>query len=112
MAETRRQFDREFRAGAVRIVRGTGKSIAQVARDLGINDGTLANWVKKDRETRGEAAAGQLSEDERAELARLRRENAELALERESSSDPWSCGSRKRRAGERGRVHRFPEDRA
>ncbi|MEU8316717.1 transposase [Micromonospora sp. NPDC049033] len=83
MAETRRQFDPEFRAGAVRIVRETGKSIAQVARDLGINDGTLANWVKRDRERRGEAAAGQLSEDERAELARLRRENAELAMERD-----------------------------
>ncbi|MEV0810347.1 transposase [Micromonospora sp. NPDC050200] len=70
MAETRRRFDPEFRAGAVRIVRETGKSIAQVARDLGINDGTLANWVKKDREERGEAAgAGALSEDERAELA-------------------------------------------
>ncbi|WP_230393452.1 transposase, partial [Plantactinospora alkalitolerans] len=67
MAETRRQFDPEFRAGAVRIVRETGKSIAQVARDLGINSGTLANWVKRDRELRGEAAAGQLAEDERAE---------------------------------------------
>jgi transposase len=58
MAETRRRFDPEFRDGAVRIVRETGKSIAQVARDLGINDGTLANWVKKDREQRGRAAAG------------------------------------------------------
>src|SRR2546429_9978511 len=74
MAETRRRFDAEFREGAVRIVRETRKSIAQVARDLGISDGTLANWVKKDREARGEAAAGQLSEDERGELARLRRE--------------------------------------
>jgi transposase len=84
MAETRRRFDPEFRAGAVRIVRETGKSIAQVARDLGINDGTLANWVKKDREERGEAGgAGALLEDERAELARLRRENAELAMERD-----------------------------
>ena len=44
MAETRRRFDPEFRAGAVRIVRETGKSIAQVARDLGMSDGTLANW--------------------------------------------------------------------
>jgi transposase len=39
--------------------------------------------VKRDRERRGEAAAGQLSEDERVELARLRRENAELAMERD-----------------------------
>ncbi|MGI5149387.1 transposase [Plantactinospora sp. CA-294935] len=85
MAGTRRQFDPEFRAGAVRIVRETGKSIAQVARDLGINSGTLANWVKRDGETRGEAAAGQLAEDERAELARLRRENAGLAMERDDA---------------------------
>ena len=84
MAETRRRFDPDFRAGAVRIVRETGKSIAQVARELGINDGTLANWVNKDREQRGEAAAaGVLGEDERAELARLWRENAELAMERD-----------------------------
>ncbi|WP_406068014.1 transposase [Micromonospora sp. NBC_01638] len=83
MAETRRRFDREFREGAVRIVRETGKPIAQVARDLGINDGTLANWVAQDRRARGEAAAGGLGEDERAELARLRKENAKLAMERD-----------------------------
>jgi len=82
MAETRRKFDQDFREGAVRLVRETGKPIAQVARDLGINDGTLANWVKADRQRRG-AGDGALSEDERAELARLRRENAELAMERD-----------------------------
>jgi len=73
MAETRRQFDAQFREGAVRIVWETGKSIAQVALDLGINDGTLANWVRADRQARGEADGNQLSEDERAELCRLRR---------------------------------------
>ena len=79
MGETRRKFDADFRVGAVRLVRETGKPIAQVARDLGINEGTLGNWVNADRR-RGD---GQLSEDERAELVRLRKENAELAMERD-----------------------------
>jgi transposase len=64
----------------VRLVRETGKPIAQIAQDLGINEGTC-NWCAKDRQARG--ADGRLSEDERAELARLRRENAELAMERD-----------------------------
>ena len=82
MAETRRKFDRDFREGAVRLVRETGKPIAQIARDLGINEGTLGNWVNADRRRRGDGN-GALGEDERAELARLRKENAELAMERD-----------------------------
>ena len=82
MTEVRRSFDPDFRAGAVRIVKESGKPIAQVARDLGINEGTLGNWVNADKRRRGEGN-GALSEDERAELARLRRENAELAMERD-----------------------------
>src|ERR1041384_5159399 len=77
MSETRRKFNRDFREGAVRLGLETGKPIAQVARDLGINEGTLGNWVARERRARGEGK-GALSEDERAELARLRRENAEL----------------------------------
>ena len=80
MAETRRKFDADFKEGAVRLVRETGKPIAQVARDLGINAGTLGNWVNADRRLR-EGGDGRLGEDERAELARLRKENAELAME-------------------------------
>ena len=82
MAETRRKFDEDFRQGAVRIVRETGKPIAQVARDLGINEGTLGNWCVKDRQLHDVGTAG-LSENERAELVRLRRENAELVMQRD-----------------------------
>jgi transposase len=65
----------------VRIVRETGKSIAVVARDLDINAGTLANWVKRDKVERGEAEG--LTVDERAQLALLERENTELRMERD-----------------------------
>ena len=82
MGETRRKFDRDFREGAVRLVRETGKPIAQVARDLGVNEGTLGNWVNSDRRRR-DGGDGQLTEEERAELVRLRKENAELMMERD-----------------------------
>lgn len=48
-AEKRNQYDREFRDGAVRIVEETNTPIAQVARDLGANEGTLGNWVARTR---------------------------------------------------------------
>ncbi len=81
MPEKRKKDDREFREGAVRIVEETGKPIAQVARDLGVNEGPLGNWVNRAREavegTRG------LSNDDVEELKRLRAENAELRMERD-----------------------------
>jgi transposase len=81
MPEKRKKYDREFREGAVRIVEETGKPIAQVARDLGVVEGTLGNWVKQARESRDGSSS--LSKDDYAELQRLRAENAELRVERD-----------------------------
>ena len=83
MPETRRKFDRDFQQGTVRLVLGTRKPIAQVAaRDLGVHEGTLGNWVGKVRRAQ-ENGTAPLSEDERAELTRLRREIAELRMQRD-----------------------------
>ena len=46
MSVQRRKFSPQFRAEAVQMVFETGKPVAEVARDLGVNDGTLGNWVK------------------------------------------------------------------
>ena len=81
MPERRRRFDQDFKDGAVRIVRDTGRPIAEVARDLGINEGTLGNWVNKDKSRRGES--DELSESERQELQRLRKEVVELSMQRD-----------------------------
>ena len=48
----------DFKEGAVRLVQETGRPIAQVAKELGINEGTLGNWVNADRRRRGEAGRG------------------------------------------------------
>ena len=81
MPEIRKRYDREFREGAVRIVEETGKPIAAVARDLGVNEGTLGNWVQRARDARDGSST--LSKDDYAELQRLRGENAELRMERD-----------------------------
>ncbi len=82
MARQYRKFDQDFQQGAVRLVFETGKPIAQVARELGINEGTLGNWCARERRRR-EVGDGALSESERAELERLRKENIELRMQRD-----------------------------
>ena len=72
-----------FRAEAVDLVRAGERSLPQIARDLGINDQTLRNWVKRAEIDAGRGAPGELTSDERAELVRLRRENRVLQQERE-----------------------------
>src|SRR5215204_2427095 len=103
-----RKYDEDFKQGAVQLVTETGKPIAQVARELGINEGTLGNWCAKARGAAGEGV-GELSETERAELARLRKENTELRMQRDVLSVRWPSGWTRRWAGSGGRVHRCPE---
>jgi transposase len=76
----RRKFDEDFRDGAVRIVLESGRPIAEVARELGVHPGTLGNWVKQ---ARAQGSPCGLGEDEREELARLRREVSELRMQRD-----------------------------
>jgi transposase len=78
---TRRQFTAEFKRDAVELVRTSGRPIAEIARDLGIYDSTLGNWVRQDRIDRGEQEG--LSSDEHARLRALERENAKLRMERD-----------------------------
>jgi transposase len=78
---TRRQFTEEFKRDAVELVRTSGRPIAEIARELGIYDSTLGNWVRQDRIDRGEREG--LTSDERARLHQLERDNARLRMERD-----------------------------
>jgi transposase len=79
---TRRQFDDDFKAQAVRLVLDEGKSIAATARDLDLTESALRQWVERARADRTQGRTG-LTTLEREELARLRKEVRELRTERE-----------------------------
>jgi transposase len=78
----RRQFTDEFKASAVRLVLDEGKSVGAVARDLDLTETALREWVKRAQADRTHGRTG-LTSAEREELARLRKENRQLRLERE-----------------------------
>src|ERR1051326_3664096 len=78
----RRSFTEEFKAGAVRVVLDEGKSVSQVGRDLDVAQSVIGNWVKQARADRSQGKTG-LTTEERAELARLRREVKDLRLQRD-----------------------------
>jgi transposase len=81
LRRTRRGSTKEFKRDAVELVCSTGRPIAVVARELGIYDSTLGNWVRQDRIDRGEAEG--LTTEERARLRQLEAENARLRMERD-----------------------------
>ncbi len=81
MGRQRREFTPEYKDEAVKLVINTGRPVAVVARELGVKEQTLGRWVnlQKDRQGAGDTP---LSESEQVELARLRKEVAELKLDR------------------------------
>src|SRR5712692_7878809 len=79
----RRRFSDDFKAGAVRLVLEEGKSVAQVSKHLDLTASALGKWVEQARADQGKSKRGTLTTDEKEELARLRKENRELRMERE-----------------------------
>jgi len=81
MPRTRSAYPPEFRREAVELVRSSGRSIPQIADELGVSPQSLRNWVRQGDVDAGRAEG--LTTDEREELRRLRRENRRLTQERD-----------------------------
>jgi transposase len=82
MREKRRKFSPEFKLEAVRLVIDASRPVAEVAREIGVHEGTLGNWVNKYRmEHAGDEPP--LTISERSRLRELERENRELRMKTE-----------------------------
>ena len=82
MGAKRKSYTPKYRREAAHLVIDTGRTIAQVARDIGVGEALLGRWVAIER-SRMDDPPEAMDADERAELERLRRENAELRMDRE-----------------------------
>lgn len=81
MSRSRPPYPPEFRAEAVNLYHTSGRSLQEVAGDLGVTANSLREWVRRAKVEEGSREG--LTQDERAELSRLRRENRILKEERE-----------------------------
>ncbi|MGW7210845.1 transposase [Streptomyces sp. NPDC054837] len=79
MSNRSRRYSEEFKRDAVALVRSSGKTVTEVAREIGVSAEGLRNWVKQDTIDRGQGSPGELTSAEREELSRLRRQNREQA---------------------------------
>ena len=79
----RRAFSAEFKAETVRLCKVGDRSIGQVAKDLGLTETAVREWVKRADVEAGKGPPGELTSAEREELTRLRRENKRLQMERD-----------------------------
>jgi len=80
--KTRRKYDEQFKRDAVNLLAGSNRTLSQVAADLGITYDLLSRWRKEFNETRKQSFTGNgNTRDE--EMARLRKEIAEVKMERD-----------------------------
>ncbi len=79
----RRHFTPEYKAEVVALMRKTGKTAGQVARDLDLTETSVRAWLRQADIDEGKGPAGALTTAEREELAALKREVKTLRLERD-----------------------------
>lgn len=81
---TRRQFSREFKLEAVKLVRDRGVSVVQAARDLDVHQTVLRTWIRELAADPQQAFPGKgVMKPEQAEIERLKKEVAKLKMERD-----------------------------
>ncbi|MET7543640.1 transposase [Streptomyces sp. NPDC005507] len=76
-SNTSKRYTDEYKKDAVDLVRSSGRTVADVARELGVSTEGLRGWVKQAKIDRGEGPVGALTTAEREELQRLRKQDRE-----------------------------------
>ncbi|MFE5039464.1 transposase [Streptomyces sp. NPDC056683] len=74
-----KRYTEEFKRDAIALVDSSGKTVTAVARELGISSESLRGWYRQAKADQGEGRPGELTTQEREELRRLRRQNADQA---------------------------------
>jgi transposase len=82
VGQARKKYTQEYKDEAVELVISSGRPVAEIARDLGINEATLGNWVATAKKS-GKVKEKPLDADERARLKELEDENRRLRMERD-----------------------------
>ena len=79
----RRKFTPEYKAEVVKLISASGKSIGQVAKELGLTETSVRGWVRRSEIDERRDPNGPLTTEERAEVMRLRRELRTVTMERD-----------------------------
>ena len=90
MGQARKKYTQQYKDEAVELVVSSGRPMAEIARDLGINEGTLGSWVTRAKQA-GKVTEKPLTIDERARLKELEEENRRLKMERDFLKKAAAC---------------------